>query len=53
MSRTRADPNKETAAEEEARVWQVASMARGGDVDRERSLRGDRERSRRGERGRR
>jgi len=51
-SRTRADPNKATAAEEEARVGQVASMARGGDYDRKRSRRGDRERSRRGERGR-
>jgi len=40
--RARADPNKATAADENARVGQVASIARGGDG----------ERSRRGERGR-
>jgi len=41
-SRTRADPNKATAAEEDALVGKVASIARGGDG----------ERSRRGKRGR-
>jgi len=41
-SRARADPNRATAAVEDARVGQVASTARGGDG----------ERSRRGERGR-
>jgi len=50
-SRTRADPNRENAAEEEARVGQMASTARGGDIDRERTRRGDRQKSRRGERG--
>jgi len=51
-SRTRAYPNRETAAQEEARVDSVASMARDGDIDLERSRRGNRERSRRGERDR-
>jgi len=41
-SRARADPNKATAAEEDALVGQVASIAQGGDG----------ERSRRRERGR-
>jgi len=41
----RAYPNRETAAEEVARVGQVASTARGADIDRQRSRRGDRERS--------
>jgi len=41
-SRTGADPNNVTAAEAEASVGQVTSMARVGDADRERSRRGER-----------